>query len=242
MHSHVTWVMALGLTISQWPAPSPDRYLNIDAPSFPPPAVTLARRPVLLLCDIVHRSSGRFFIIGIDKQHVLTTQAVFGVWGAMRELQCTERMPGHRFPSAASIPASGRRCRRGGDGRPAGPSAIVRGEKKPGRCCSRREENHASRKGHPRRLISQFIPQIFPPHGRLLPPAQCSLISICRPLRLSMQNWVKTHSASSDATAVAWFSCTNLCLLCFYLLLRSHFVRLNQSQSIHKDAKRFYAV
>ena len=33
MHSHVTWVMALDSVVSQWPAPSPDRYLNIDAPS-----------------------------------------------------------------------------------------------------------------------------------------------------------------------------------------------------------------
>ena len=35
MHRHVTWVMALDGALSQWPAPSPDHSLNIDAPSAP---------------------------------------------------------------------------------------------------------------------------------------------------------------------------------------------------------------
>lgn len=40
---------------SQWPAPSPDCYLNIDAP----PAVTLVRLPLLLLSGVVHHRGGK---------------------------------------------------------------------------------------------------------------------------------------------------------------------------------------
>lgn len=82
----------------------------------------------------------------------------------MRELRCQERMPELGSPSAASIPASGRRGV--GTGLSAGAPALVRGEEKLGGRCSRREENHASRKGHSCRLIffatQLFIPQISP--------------------------------------------------------------------------------
>lgn len=41
--------------VSQWPAPSPDCYLNIDAP----PAVTLVRLPLLLLSGVVRHCGGK---------------------------------------------------------------------------------------------------------------------------------------------------------------------------------------
>ncbi|XP_037603516.1 tricarboxylate transport protein A, mitochondrial isoform X2 [Sebastes umbrosus] len=66
-------------------------------------------------------------------------------------------MPELSSTSAASIAAPGRRGRRpGGAGISAGPPALVRGKEKPGGCCSRREENHASWKGHPCRWHSRW--------------------------------------------------------------------------------------
>lgn len=149
------------------------------------------------------RHSGRRLRPSLTSQNVLTAEAVLGVRGAVRELRCQERMPELGSPpSAASIPASGRR---GGAGLSAGPPAVVRGEEEPGGCSGRREENHASRKGYPCRLIlpPEHSARTSPHRSRLLLSAQHSLISACRPLRVSMQNWVKTHSASSDATALA---------------------------------------
>ncbi len=45
----MTWVMVLGRMVSQWRAPSPDRYLNIDAPSLPQPSHW---RAVLCCCCV----------------------------------------------------------------------------------------------------------------------------------------------------------------------------------------------
>lgn len=139
---------------------SPDRRLNADAP----PSVTLARRALLLwLREVVRQHWGQFLNIdksnGTNQRHVLTAEAVFGVWGSVRELRCPE-MSELRGASAASIPASGS-CRRGGSGRFACSPAILHGQKKPGGRCSRRQENDASRKGHSCRLIIVIYIAVF---------------------------------------------------------------------------------
>lgn len=110
----------------------------------------------------------------------------------MRALRSQARMREVGSPSAVC------RC---GAGRSAGPPALLLGEEELSGCRDRRAENHSSRESHPCRcnLQRRYSACTFPPHSRPLRSAAHSLISICRPLRLSVKNWVKTHSASRDA-------------------------------------------
>lgn len=157
--------MSLGSTVSQWPAHHLTALWTLMLP--PPPHSDTP------LCVVVvwHCPSGTVATVGDtrtspDHRHVLTAEAVLGVWGAVRELRCEERMLQLFSTSAASIAASSRRCRRGGAGLSADPPAVIRGEEKPGGRCYRGEENDASWKGHPCRLILQrtfsFSLQISP--------------------------------------------------------------------------------
>lgn len=180
--------------------PSPDRRLNAAAP----PSVTLARRALLLWLWEVDRQHWIFLNIvnsnGTNQRHVFTAEAVFGVWGSVRELQCPEMFE-LRGASAASIPASGS-CRRDGSRRFACSPAIVHGQKKPGGRCSRGQENDASRKGHSCRLIIVIYIAGF----------TVANLSLC------MHNWVKSCHQICCITFMMWLH------RCWWIYLLWHII------------------
>lgn len=191
----MTWVIALGDMASQWPAPSPDRYLNIDAP----PAVTLVRLSVLLL-SVWHCPSPRWEI-SVNPPPPRRPQCPH-CWSRSRCVRVRARAAVSGEDARARLPISSlhpgvwpprRRdwalCRR--------TSARTR----------RREtwrplQSEGGKSRIPERPFLQvdfflqrsYLSRRFPPfHSRLLLSAQRNLISICRPLRLSTQNWVRTR-------------------------------------------------
>jgi len=165
---------------SQWPAPSPDAYLNIDAPA----ATSL---PCCCCLTSLYRGS---LPPTRDHRHVPAAEAVLGAPRRTVRL-LRERTPARNAPSAASIAAALRCCVAGAR---AG-AGLSAGEEAPRGGCGRWGEDHTSRKGHPCRY-SQLFPSL------LLHPQP--IISICRPYKAVLAELGQNALSQQRCSCMMW--------------------------------------